>query len=47
MIGKNVVLWKFIYQFIIYFYDGISFILDKVVDGNGNGDWDIYICIYI
>lgn len=47
MIGKNVVLWKFIDQFIIYFVNGISFILDKVVDGNGDGNFNSYICIYI
>lgn len=47
MIGKNVVLWKFINQFIIYFVNEISFILDKVVDGNGDGNWNSYICIYI
>lgn len=47
MVGKNVVIWKFINQFIIYYELGIIFILDKVVDGNGDGNWNSYICIYI
>lgn len=48
IVGKNVVFWKFINQISMYFESGISLILNKVVDGNGDGNFKIgYICIYM